>query len=83
MPLGLHVPVAERPAVKICGLCRRQDVLVADALGVEYLGVVVTGGFSRSVTPSDAERILEGVEATRVAVLVDDPWKKTRRSAKS
>ncbi len=64
--------MAERPAVKICGLCRRQDVLVADALGVEYLGVVVTGGFSRSVTPSDAERILEGVEATRVAVLVDE-----------
>jgi phosphoribosylanthranilate isomerase len=60
------------PRVKICGLCRRQDALTADALGVDYLGVVLTPGFGRSVTVAEGSSILEGVGATRVAVVVDE-----------
>jgi phosphoribosylanthranilate isomerase len=61
----------EGTRVKICGVCRRRDALAADALGVDYLGVVLTPGFRRSVLPSEGATILEGVEATRVAVVVD------------
>lgn len=57
--------------IKICGVCRRQDALAADALGVDYLGVVLSPGFRRSVLPSEGASILEGVGATRVAVVVD------------
>ena len=61
----------DRPAVKICGLRRREDVLLADALGADYLGVVLSPGFHRSVDPSEAPDLLAGVAAVRVAVLVD------------
>jgi phosphoribosylanthranilate isomerase len=58
--------------VKICGLVRREDVLVADALGADFVGVVLSGGFGRSVAPEAAPALVEGVRATRVAVLVDE-----------
>jgi phosphoribosylanthranilate isomerase len=64
--------VAEGIRVKICGLRRREDVLAADSFGADYLGVVLTAGFARSVDPGLATEILEGVAAIRVAVLVDE-----------
>ncbi|HKJ01601.1 MAG TPA: hypothetical protein VJ997_04075, partial [Longimicrobiales bacterium] len=62
----------ERPAVKICGLRRREDVRAADDLGAAYLGVVVTAGFGRSVEPAAAAALLAGVRAVPVAVMVDE-----------
>ena len=38
----------ETPLVKICGLRRREDVVMADEQGADFLGVVMTSGFSRS-----------------------------------
>ncbi|GMV07317.1 MAG: N-(5'-phosphoribosyl)anthranilate isomerase [Gemmatimonadota bacterium] len=64
--------MADGPAVKICGLTRRQDAEEADALGADYLGVVLTGGFSRSVDPAVAAGVVSGLRATPVAVLVDE-----------
>jgi phosphoribosylanthranilate isomerase len=58
--------------VKICGLRRREDVLVADDAGADYVGVVLTEGFSRSVPIGDVPALAEGVRAARVAVLVDE-----------
>ncbi len=58
--------------VKICGLCRREDVLLADEAGADYLGAVVTDGFSRSVPPERLGELMADVRATRVAVLVDE-----------
>jgi phosphoribosylanthranilate isomerase len=58
--------------VKVCGLTRRQDVLSADALGADYVGVVLSEGFSRSVAPASATALVEGTRARKVAVLVDE-----------
>jgi phosphoribosylanthranilate isomerase len=58
--------------VKICGLTRREDVLAADGAGADYLGMILSPGFGRSVAPRDAARIMAGARARRVAVLVDE-----------
>ncbi len=58
--------------VKICGLRRREDVLAADRFGADYLGVVLSSGFGRSIAPECAAALVAGTRATRVAVLVDE-----------
>jgi phosphoribosylanthranilate isomerase len=58
--------------VKICGLTRREDALEADRLGADYLGVIMSEGFGRSVEASVAGDLLEGSAALKVAVLVNE-----------
>lgn len=60
-----------RPLRKICGLTANEDALAAEALGADFLGVVLTPGFSRSVPVASAARVLAGTRAQRVAVIVD------------
>lgn len=64
--------VAERPLVKICGLVRHRDALAAERAGADYLGVVLSAGFRRSVEPARAAALVEGTLAPKVAVLVDE-----------
>ena len=59
--------------VKICGLMRRSDAEQAAGLGVDYLGVVLTPGFSRSVSLRDAAAIFGRLDVRRVGVFVDAP----------
>jgi phosphoribosylanthranilate isomerase len=63
--------VGEGLRVKVCGLVRREDVLIADAAGVDYLGVILSPGFGRSVRPARAAALVEGTRAPKVAVVVD------------
>lgn len=58
--------------VKICGLRRREDVLATDEAGADYVGVILSAGFARSVDLGDAPGLVEGVRAAPVAVLVDE-----------
>jgi phosphoribosylanthranilate isomerase len=58
--------------VKICGLTRREDAIAADHAGADYLGMVLTSGFGRSVAPKSAGAIVAGTRAKKVAVLVDE-----------
>ena len=62
----------DRPRVKICGLTRRQNPELAEHLGADYLGFVLTSGFGRSVAEADARSLTEGLAVSRVAVLVDE-----------
>ena len=56
--------------VKICGLTRREDVLVADREGADYLGFVLANS-PRQITAAQAANISQRVSAKRVAVVVD------------
>jgi phosphoribosylanthranilate isomerase len=58
--------------VKICGLTRREDALEADRAGADYLGVVMSAGFGRSVPPRAAGALAAGTRGRKVAVLVDE-----------
>jgi phosphoribosylanthranilate isomerase len=58
--------------VKICGLTRREDALVADEAGADYLGVILSSGFGRSVSPRNASGVVVGTRGKKVAVLVDE-----------
>jgi phosphoribosylanthranilate isomerase len=64
--------VAEPPRVKICGLTRNGDARTAEALGADFLGMVLTDGFARSVPRDRAAGVVEGTSAPRVAVVVDE-----------
>lgn len=61
------------PAVKICGLGRREDVDAAVAAGADFLGFVFADS-PRRVSPGRASELADGVRARRVGVFVDaDP----------
>ncbi|HET9949483.1 MAG TPA: phosphoribosylanthranilate isomerase [Longimicrobiales bacterium] len=67
--------------MKICGLMRPEDACAADDAGADYLGVVLSAGFGRSVPLEDAGRIVEGTRVEKVAVLVDESPEGAERAA--
>ena len=58
--------------IKICGITTPEDALAARELGADYLGMILSQGFSRSILPNEALDIGLVVEAPLVAVLVDE-----------
>ena len=64
--------MVERLRVKICGITRRDDALAVHRAGADYLGVILSAGFSRSVDPGTATALVEGIRPIRVAVLVGE-----------
>lgn len=64
-----------RPRVKICGVTRRDDALLAEELGADFLGFILSSGFGRSVPESALPELVRGLTTPRVAVLVDEPPK--------
>lgn len=58
--------------VKICGVCRPEDAAVVADAGADYIGVILSAGFARSRTLSEASAIFaEAHEVRRVGVFVD------------
>ena len=64
--------MADRPLVKICGLQRREDVLLADELVADFLGFILSAGFSRTLPLHKARSLVENIQSSKVAVLVDE-----------
>lgn len=68
------------PAVKVCGLTRREDALAAARAGASYLGVVLAPGGKRTVGLEQAAKLLDGLGVRRVGVFVDAAPETLRRS---
>lgn len=63
-----------RPLVKICGLTRVKDVLLADSLGADFVGFIFASGFARNVYGkkfSEIGRVLAAVKAFKVGVITN------------
>ena len=67
--------------VKICGITPPEDALVAQELGADYLGMILSQGFSRSILPDEAVDIGLVAETPLVAVLVDESLDEAQRIA--
>lgn len=67
--------------VKICGITTPEDALVAQELGADYLGMILSQGFSRSILPDEAVDIGLVAETPLVAVLVDESLDEAQRLA--
>jgi phosphoribosylanthranilate isomerase len=63
--------VAERPAVKICGVCSAADAALATAAGAVYIGVILAPGRPRTRTLEEAAAIFAATTSQRVGVFVD------------
>lgn len=62
-----------RPAVKICGITRREDAVLAEQAGAEFLGIILVPDTPRVVTASEAAEVTTGCSLPVVAVLADLP----------
>ena len=67
--------------IKICGITTPEDAVAASELGADYLGMILSQGFSRSVLPDEAVDIGLAAEAPLVAVLVDESLGEAERIA--
>lgn len=67
--------------VKICGICSLEDAHAAKELGVNYLGMILSQGFGRSLLPDYAVDIGIAVDAPLVAVFVDESVDEVQRIA--
>ncbi|MGB1658722.1 MAG: phosphoribosylanthranilate isomerase [Longimicrobiales bacterium] len=63
---------ARPPLVKICGLTRNEDARLAQEAGADYVGMVLSQGFGRSVPEGSGPAMIVGVTARRVAVTVNE-----------
>ncbi|HET7273673.1 MAG TPA: phosphoribosylanthranilate isomerase [Longimicrobiaceae bacterium] len=59
------------PAVKMCGLTRRDDALTAAKAGARYVGAVLARGGKRTVTARAAAEIFAELPVQKVGVFVD------------
>lgn len=57
------------PAVKICGLTRREDAELAAAEGAGYLGIVLVQGTPRALSISEGRKVVSGLGVPVVGVL--------------
>ena len=67
--------------IKICGITTPEDAVAASELGADYLGMILSQGFSRSILPDEVVDIGLAAEAPLVAVLVDESLGEAERIA--
>ncbi len=58
--------------VKVCGITRREDALVAAEAGASAIGFIFYKPSPRYVTPEKARELGEGIEIWKVGVFVDE-----------
>ena len=68
--------------VKVCGVRTPGDASVVAAAGADYMGVILSPGYFRSVEPGRARAVYEGAGAGRVGVFVDETVQVVVRTAR-
>ena len=68
---------------KVCGMTRREDLILADELGFDYTGFIFHRPSPRYISPGEAQRITPsgGKRPVRVGVFVDAPAERIRAAA--
>lgn len=56
---------------KVCGVMSPRDAHIVDAAGADFMGVILSPGYSRSVEPERAQEVFAASGARRVGVFVD------------
>ena len=59
--------------VKVCGVMTPRDAAVVEEAGADFMGVILSPGYSRSVSGKRAGAVYEAATARRVGVFVDAP----------
>lgn len=75
--------MAEGVRVKVCGITGREDALAVDRAGADYMGIILSAGFSRSVDPVRASSLVQGVAPITVAVLVGEDSRSAEAAARA
>ena len=71
------------PRVKVCGITRHEDAVVAVHAGAAFLGTILAPGYRRTVTPEAAAAIFGDLPARRVGVFVNASADELLRSAEA
>ncbi len=86
LELARKVSGCRKPLVKICGLKRACDVLLADSLGADFTGFIFAKGFARNVYGTaefeEIKKILPQIRAFKVAVVTDAKSEETAEAVK-
>lgn len=68
--------------VKVCGVMTPRDAAVVEEAGPDFMGVILSPGYSRSVSGKRAGAVYEAATARRVGVFVDAPAEAVVRVAR-
>lgn len=69
------------PMIKVCGLTRTSDLVLADELGADFVGFIFADGFERNVYGKrfdEIKKCLSDIKAFKVGVVVDLESKEAR-----
>ena len=62
--------------IKFCGIRRLEDVAFCNELQPEYLGMILSSGFRRTISPETAEQL---VKSRKAAALPQSACSSTKR----
>ena len=68
--------------VKVCGVRTPRDAAVAEAAGADFMGVILSPGYFRSVAVAEALGVYQAARARRVGVFVDATAEVVARTAR-
>lgn len=79
---GLSGRAASGVRVKVCGVRTPRDAALVDAAGADFMGVILSPGYFRSVEPTEAREVYQAARAHRVGVFVDATAEVVARTAR-
>ncbi len=81
--LAEKISSKKAPLIKICGITRKEDLLLADSLGADFVGFIFGNGFKRSVFGPRFDAMkdeLKNIKAFKVAVITQTDSAETRKA---